>query len=122
MYTCNYDVLTDSLNGTSHPCESGWYPDILFDVPPGGIPVVPKGVTQPIFVEACVPYGSTAANYSGEFQLAGNGISHSIPVSVEVWAIDLPRTNASVRKTPFCLRRSYSQNDHSDTTGSDKHS
>jgi hypothetical protein len=95
MYTCNYDVLTDDANWTNHPCHSGWYPDALFDVPSSGIPVIKKGVTQPIFLEVCIPYGTTAGNYSGEFQLAGNGISYSIPVDIEVWDIDLPRTNSS---------------------------
>ena len=95
MYTCNYDVLTDSSNWTNHPCHSGWYPDALFDVPAGGIPLIPKGKTQPIFIEACVPYGTAAGNYSGEFQLAGNGISYGISVDVEVWSIDIPKTNAS---------------------------
>jgi hypothetical protein len=123
---CNYDHTPCPWHpGDGHPCLSGWYPDPLLDVPATGIPFIPKGFTQPIFVEVCVPYGTTPGNYSGTFavtsasdtsDLSGGGanggsgggdgggniggggggaFSFAVPVSLEVWPIDLPRLNDS---------------------------
>ena len=61
-------------------------------MPAAGIPLIPKGFTQPIFIEVCVPYGQPAGNYSGQIVVsADSGPLVSVPVSLEVWAIDLPR-------------------------------
>eukprot|EP01046_Picozoa_sp_COSAG06_P005144 COSAG06_NODE_226_length_19747_cov_9.234121_13_plen_703_part_00 len=78
-----------------HACLSGWYPDPLLDVPASGIPYVPKGFTQPIVLELCVPYGQAAANYSGSLEVlsATAGSLFSVRISVEVWDIDIPRIN-----------------------------
>ena len=63
-------------------------------MPAAGIPLIPKGFTQPIFIEVCVPYGQPAGNYSGQIAVsADSGPLVSVPVALEVWAIDLPRLN-----------------------------
>jgi hypothetical protein len=51
-------------------------------------------VTQPVYVEVCLPYGQAAGNYSGTFEVAADsGALCTIPVSLEVWDIDLPLLN-----------------------------
>ena len=75
LYQCNEDLVTGTWNSTTMGdapweaghfvnykyqrwpnCNPGWYPDPLMDVSPGvGIPRIPKGATQPIFLEVCVP-------------------------------------------------------------------
>jgi hypothetical protein len=83
-------------------------------VPDTGIPLIPKGWTQPIFVEVCIPYGQIAGNYTGSIEItstvsgaataASNGTSadptsqaetpvFTVPVKLEVWDIDLPKLN-----------------------------
>ena len=70
-------------------------------MPAAGIPIIPKGFTQPIFIEVCVPYGQPAGNYSGQIAVsADSGPLVSVPVALEVWAIDLPRLNDSSGGTP----------------------
>eukprot|EP01043_Picozoa_sp_COSAG02_P029474 COSAG02_NODE_1835_length_10714_cov_7.585437_13_plen_401_part_00 len=77
-----------------HPCLSGWYPDPLLDVPDTGMPLIPQGFTQPIYIEVCVPYGQPAGNYSGSLSVAAKtGTLFSVPIKLEVWDIDLPRLN-----------------------------
>lgn len=87
---------------TGHPCLPGWYPDPLLDVPATGIPLVPSGFTQPVMIELCIPYGTIAGNYSGSVTLTSSTAAGddapppsavTIPVSLEVWPIDLPRLN-----------------------------
>jgi hypothetical protein len=95
---CDCNVHGTPCGGSGadgHPCLSGWYPDPLLDVPPSGIPSIPKGFTQPIYLEVCIPYGQAAGNYSGNLEVseAASGSLFSVPVVLEVWAIDLPRTN-----------------------------
>ena len=75
-------------------CTAGWYPDPLLDVPATGIPRIPAGATQPIFVELCVPRSQPAGNFSGRFEVhAGGAPLFTVPVSVEVWDIILPSLN-----------------------------
>ena len=79
-----------------HPCQSGWYPDPLLDVPAGGIPRIPKSFSQPIHLEVCVPYGQPAGNYSGRLVVSMDSPASSgftVPVALEVWDIDLPLLN-----------------------------
>jgi hypothetical protein len=97
MCKCNQDGTTcggAQPCATCHPCLSGWYPDPLLDVPPSGIPLIPPHFTQPIFLEVCIPYGSTPGNYSGTVVMASDATSSvTIPVKLEVWPIDLPMLN-----------------------------
>ena len=85
----------DTHGSAGHACLPGWYPDPLLDIDPAmGIPLVQQGVTQPVYVEVCLPYGQAAGNYSGTFEVAADsGALCTIPVSLEVWDIDLPLLN-----------------------------
>ena len=56
-----------------HPCKSGWYPDPLLAVPASGIPSIPKGFTQPIYLELCIPRGQQPGNYTGKIEVAAGG-------------------------------------------------
>jgi hypothetical protein len=74
-------------------CTPGWYPDALLDVPDSGVPLIPVGFTQPLFVEVCVPYGQAAGNYSGAVTVSAGRSSvalFTVPILLEVWDIDLP--------------------------------
>jgi hypothetical protein len=85
-----------SGKGVGHPCLTGWYPDPLLPVPGSGVPLIPRGFTQAIVLELCVPYGTTAGNYTGSINVsAASGALFTVPVTVEVWDIDLPRLNDS---------------------------
>jgi hypothetical protein len=94
---CDCNVHGTTCGGAGkdgHPCLSGWYPDPLLDVPASGIPLIKKGFTQPIYVEVCIPYGQSAGNYSGHLEVtAASGSLAKVPVTLEVWDIDLPHTN-----------------------------
>jgi hypothetical protein len=96
---CNNDHTScggDTAAG--HPCVAGWYPDPLLDVEPDtGVPLVPTGMTQAIYIEVCIPYGATAGNYTGAVAMSsdGGGDAVQIPVKLEVWSIDLPKLNDS---------------------------
>ena len=90
---CNiHNTSCDADDGPlGHPCQPGWYPDPLLEVPPQGI-LIPKAFTQPILVEVCIPYDQAAGNYSGAFEVtAASGTLFSVPVALEVWDISLPR-------------------------------
>ena len=79
-----------------HPCKSGWYPDPLLAVPASGIPSIPKGFTQPIYLELCIPRGQQPGNYTGTIEVAAGGSSlFSVPAKVEVWDLTLPHLNDS---------------------------
>lgn len=97
LCACNHDNTTCSgAPGVApgHDCLVGWYPDPLLDVPASGIPLIPRGFTQPIALELCIPYGQVAGKYSGTFDLVdATGTLFSVPVAVEVWDIDIPRLN-----------------------------
>ena len=116
LYQCNEDLVTGTWNSTTMGdapweaghfvnykyqrwpnCNPGWYPDPLMDVSPGvGIPRIPKGATQPIFLEVCVPTTQAAGNYSGSFAVhAGSAPAplFEVPVRVEVWDITMPSLN-----------------------------
>ena len=72
MCKCNQENTTCTSHGgryDEHTCLSGWYPDPLLDVPTSGLPYVPKGFTQGMVLELCIPYGQTAANYSGSLEV-----------------------------------------------------
>ena len=78
----------------------GWKPDPLLAIPKGGIQFVPSGLTQPIFLELCIPRGSAdalAGRYSGEAAVAigSSGEVVTVPVAVEVWPIVIPEVNSS---------------------------
>ena len=98
MCKCNV-ARTDCVDEAQlcgHACLSGWYPDPLLDIPKTGIPRIPLGFTQPIFLEACVPCGQPAGKYSGQIKVsAATGSLFTVPVVLEVWDIDLPRLNES---------------------------
>ena len=98
LCSCNKDNTTCSDGGRvdEHTCLSGWYPDPLLEVPASGVPYVPKGFTQPLVLELCIPYGQTAANYSGSLEVlsgAAGGSLFTVPVVMEVFEIDLPRAS-----------------------------
>jgi hypothetical protein len=113
MCDCNVHHTTCPPVDWSHLCLPGWYPDPLLDIPATGVPLIPAGFTQPMVVEACIPYGTTAGNYSGVISVThqapvadtartGTGTDAGtpqlvarIPVRLEVWTIDLPRLNDS---------------------------
>ena len=105
MCDCNVQHTTCPPIDWSHLCLPGWYPDPLLDVPATGVPLVPAGFTQPMVVEACIPYGTVAGNYTGVISIthqvpaaggAGAGkLVAQIPMRLEVWDIDLPRLNDS---------------------------
>ena len=77
--------------------------DPLLDVPDAGVPRIPAGFTQPIYVELCVPYGQAPGNYSGAFDVtSAAGRLFRGPVAVEVWPVDLPRLDdAHAFRTAF---------------------
>jgi hypothetical protein len=81
----------------AHPCTPGWYPDPLLDVPTSGIPLIPQGFTQPVYVELCVPYGTTPGNYTGTITVTSDQDKTGAVVEVllEVWPIDIPKLNDS---------------------------
>ena len=119
-YTCNYNILTDTWNSTTMSddgapwaeghftnyhwhrwpdCAAGWYPDPLMPINESiGIPLIPKGFTQPIFLEVCVPPETQAGNYTGTLTVSsgaggsggGGGASMSVPIQLEVWDIVIP--------------------------------
>lgn len=62
-----------------------------------GIPLVPRGFTQPIYLEVCIPYGQPAGNYSGQLIVTASAglASFTVPIALEVWDIDLPKLNDS---------------------------
>ena len=98
--TCNHENTT--CGGTQpcptcHPCLAGWYPDPLLEVPAeGGVPLIPAGFVQPLFVELCVPYETAPGKYSSTITIRNaDGPTSTVPVALEVWPIDLPRLNAS---------------------------
>ena len=100
--SCGCNVMNTSCGGTSrndgHPCLPGWYADPLLPVPPDGIPRIPRGFTQPIYLEVCIPYGQPAGNYSGLLELSAalpDGYGFAVPVRVEVWNLSLPLLNDS---------------------------
>ena len=122
MCPCNVHHTTCPPIDWSHLCLPGWYPDPLLDVPATGVPRVPAGFTQPMVVEACIPYGTAAGNYTGVVSVTHQPPHHSpsstsdeqsedtagagagtgagarqlvarVPVRLEVWDIDLPRLN-----------------------------
>ena len=77
------------------PSAPGWYADPL--LPTAAVPVVPAGLTQPLWVEVCVPRNASAGTYRGTFQLqlhAGSGgagtTSVPVPVQLEVWPLTTP--------------------------------
>jgi hypothetical protein len=95
---CRCNELNIACGGDpGHRCLPGWYPDPLLDVPSGGVPLVPANTTQPLYVEVCIPYGAAAANYTGTIAMRAREARDevSVPVRLEVWPIDLPRTNES---------------------------
>ena len=81
--------------GRGHLCRPGWYPDPLLEVTSSGIPLIPRGWTQPIYVELCIPRDQAPGNYTGQLDLhaAGSKILFTAPVKVEVWDIELPHLN-----------------------------
>ena len=53
-------------------------------------------MSQAIYIEVCIPYGSTAGDYSGTATMTSDGEDPiQIPVKLEVWDIDLPLLNDS---------------------------
>ena len=96
---CQCNVLNTSCGdnhaSAGHACLPGWYPDPLLDVDPAkGIPLIQQGFTQPIYVEVCIPYGQAAGNYTGRIEVtAASGLLCTVPVSMEVWEIELPLLN-----------------------------
>ena len=117
-YQCNYDILSDTWNSTTMSddgapwseghftnyhyhrwpdCAAGWYPDPLMPLDAMGIPSIPKGFTQPIFLEVCVPPETPPGNYSGSLTVSGeynsqggSGASITVPIELEVWDIVIP--------------------------------
>ena len=104
LYLCNSNVLANNSAEPSAQCEPGWYPDVLLDVPADGIPLVEKGITQPIMLEVCLARTATSGNFSGSVlvrgQVAGveggtTNFSFSVPVLLEVWPLTVPALNDS---------------------------
>ena len=105
LYLCTADVLSGWSGNASAEhqiCASGWYPDVLLDIPVGGIPLIEKGVTQPIMLEVCINRTEAAGNFSGSLQVEGKiagfegsttNFSFSVPLSLEVWPMIVPEVS-----------------------------
>jgi Glycoside hydrolase 123, catalytic domain len=66
-------------------------PDAL--EPWNGSPRSTEHTNQPIWLQVTVPYGTAAGTYSGSFQLVADGRTTTLPVSVAVSPVTLPREN-----------------------------
>jgi hypothetical protein len=69
--------------------ENGWagYPDPLLYQPERTIPV---GETRALWLTVFVPETAPAGRYHSQVTATANGVSQSIPLSVEVWDFTLP--------------------------------
>ncbi|HET9116121.1 MAG TPA: glycoside hydrolase domain-containing protein [Gaiellaceae bacterium] len=50
-------------------------------------------VNQPVWLQVTVPYGTAAGTYGGSVQVVADGIATTVPVSVAVSPVTLPREN-----------------------------
>jgi glycosyl hydrolase family 123 len=66
-------------------------PDAL--EPWDGAPRATEHTNQPVWLQVTVPYGTAAGSYSGSVVVVADGISTTIPVSVVVFPMTLPRQN-----------------------------
>jgi hypothetical protein len=74
--------------------------------------IVPGNQNQPIFVDVFVPGGTTAGTYTGTIHLsASGGLSADVPLSLEVWGVDVPdmRTVTTHFKMSINALTSYHQ-------------
>ena len=51
-----------------------------------GIPLIPKGWTQPIFVEVCIPHDTQPGNYTGTLRLVGVRAIAAAPSQPASWS------------------------------------
>ena len=54
---------------------------------------MPAGLTQPLWLELCVPYSAAPGTYRGNFSLLVGGDEIPLPVKVEVWPIAIRNTS-----------------------------
>jgi hypothetical protein len=87
-------VNTTAHNTTTmyEPSTPGWHADPLF--PTDTVPRVPNGLTQPLWLEVCVPTTATPALYTGSFALLVDKAAPTlIPVTLRVWNITIRNTS-----------------------------
>ena len=73
------------------PSAPGWHPDPLLQTEAVG--EVPAGLTQPLWLELCVPYSAAPGTYRGNFSLLVGDDETPLPVKVEVWPIAIRNTS-----------------------------
>jgi hypothetical protein len=66
-------------------------PDAL--LPWDGSPRATEHTNQPVWLQVTVPYGTAAGTYSGSVQVVADGNPTTVPVSVAVSPVTLPRQN-----------------------------
>ena len=66
------------------PSGGGYHPDILLEIPAGGIALVPAGLAQPIFLTVCISRATLPGNYTGALALGSSSSGFGASVSVSV--------------------------------------